>query len=34
MDNRIEERKNFFNSQKLDITIERENHGLSLRKKK
>ena len=33
MDNRIEERKNFY-SQKLDISNERENHSLSLRKKK
>ena len=34
MDERIEGRKNFYNSQKLDISNERENHGLSLRKKK
>ena len=34
MDERIEGRKNFYNSQKIDISNERENHGLSLRKKK
>ena len=33
MDERIEERKNFYNNKKKDISNERELYGLSLRKK-